>query len=90
MWSTLVKMKSPKDDLSGKEEKHFIPAKTLMDMNRIEFDKFMNEHELSYDYYLNGYTYWKKPIVCKHEWVEYIGFTDRYNYCTKCDLKDRK
>jgi hypothetical protein len=83
-------MKSPKENLSGKEEKNFISSKALMDMTRVEFDKFMNEHEVSYDFYLNGYTYWKKQTKCNHEWVEYIGFTERYDYCKKCDLKDRK
>ena len=24
---------------------------------------------------------------CKHEWKEYIGFTDKYWYCDNCDKK---
>ena len=27
-------------------------------------------------------------IKCSHDWKEYIGFTERYNYCTKCDTKE--
>ena len=25
---------------------------------------------------------------CNHEMVEYIGFTEVYHFCTKCDQKD--
>jgi hypothetical protein len=25
--------------------------------------------------------------VCTHEWKEYEGITQRYNYCIKCDIK---
>jgi hypothetical protein len=25
---------------------------------------------------------------CKHESAEYVGFTQRYAYCKKCDAKD--
>jgi hypothetical protein len=28
-----------------------------------------------------------KPKHCWHEWKEYIGFTERYWYCEKCDNK---
>lgn len=27
-------------------------------------------------------------LDCHHEWKEYIGFTQRYNYCVKCDKKE--
>lgn len=26
---------------------------------------------------------------CIHQWKEYIGFTDRYYYCTLCDEKNK-
>lgn len=26
---------------------------------------------------------------CQHQFNEYIGFTDRYNYCTRCDEKEK-
>jgi len=29
-----------------------------------------------------------KITSCSHEWVPYEGFTQRYNYCKKCDIKD--
>lgn len=29
-------------------------------------------------------------IKCTHEWKEYIGFTERYKYCTKCDSKENQ
>lgn len=29
-------------------------------------------------------------IKCSHHWKEYIGFTERYKYCTKCDSKDNQ
>lgn len=29
-------------------------------------------------------------IKCSHDWKEYIGFTERYNYCTKCDNKENQ
>jgi hypothetical protein len=29
-------------------------------------------------------------IKCSHDWKEYIGFTERYNYCTKCDTKENQ
>lgn len=25
--------------------------------------------------------------VCLHDWQHYHGFTERYDYCSKCDLK---
>lgn len=27
--------------------------------------------------------------VCFHDWKDYIGFTERYKYCSKCDQKDK-
>lgn len=27
---------------------------------------------------------------CEHNWVEYVGFTDRFTYCSKCDKKDKQ
>lgn len=27
---------------------------------------------------------------CSHEWKEYIGFTDKYWFCTKCDKKSKE
>lgn len=29
-------------------------------------------------------------VECAHDWKEYIGFTERYNYCTKCDTKENQ
>jgi hypothetical protein len=29
-------------------------------------------------------------IKCSHDWKEYIGFTERYKYCTKCDNKENQ
>lgn len=26
--------------------------------------------------------------TCEHEWKQYVGLTESYNYCNKCDLKD--
>jgi len=26
---------------------------------------------------------------CAHTWKAYIGFNDSYNYCTKCDAKEK-
>lgn len=26
-----------------------------------------------------------KIELCNHEWKEYIGFTDKFSYCVKCD-----
>lgn len=28
------------------------------------------------------------PAGCQHEWKEYVGLVEKYNYCTKCDAKD--
>ncbi len=25
--------------------------------------------------------------ACSHDWKEYVGFTQKYDYCTKCDEK---
>lgn len=25
---------------------------------------------------------------CRHEMVQYVGFTETYHFCTKCDKKD--
>lgn len=27
-------------------------------------------------------------LGCNHEWKEYVGFTQKYNYCIKCDEKN--
>lgn len=34
--------------------------------------------------------YDSKKIVteCNHLWKEYLGFTEKYFYCTKCDKKE--
>ena len=29
-----------------------------------------------------------KAHSCSHEWKKYEGFTEVYNYCTKCDVKE--
>jgi len=31
-----------------------------------------------------------KQKHCWHEWKEYIGFTERYWYCEKCDNKSQE
>ena len=31
-----------------------------------------------------------KPKHCWHEWKEYVGFTERYWYCEKCDNKSQE
>ena len=28
-----------------------------------------------------------EPTGCRHEWKLYQGFTDTYNYCSKCNVK---
>jgi hypothetical protein len=28
--------------------------------------------------------------VCSHQWVEYLGFTEHYWFCKKCDKKSRE
>lgn len=28
-----------------------------------------------------------KNSICFHSWKQYQGFTENYDYCTKCDLK---
>lgn len=28
-----------------------------------------------------------KLKACKHEWIDYNGFTDRYKYCQHCGEK---
>ena len=28
-------------------------------------------------------------IACEHEWRQYFGFNDSYDYCSKCDQKRR-
>ena len=38
----------------------------------------------------NSTTQLMTEIKCSHDWKEYIGFTERYNYCTKCDSKDNQ
>lgn len=32
----------------------------------------------------------KKNKLCLHDWKEYIGFTERYWYCEKCDAKSEE
>lgn len=39
------------------------------------------------DPYDEEMTWAGKPKSCKHEWTEYVGFTQRYEFCTKCDEK---
>jgi hypothetical protein len=31
-----------------------------------------------------------KPKHCWHDWKEYLGFTERYWYCEKCDEKSKE
>jgi len=28
-------------------------------------------------------------VECIHEWKKYEGFTDVFDYCVKCDIKNR-
>lgn len=32
----------------------------------------------------------KKTINCWHDWKEYVGFTEKYWYCEKCDNKSEE
>ena len=34
-----------------------------------------------------GETLTEKSTNCFHEWVEYVGFTNKFTYCVKCDKK---
>ncbi len=31
----------------------------------------------------------KPETGCAHDWKNYLGFTESYKYCTKCNEKDR-
>jgi hypothetical protein len=58
------------------------------DDNKIYFDYLVEGGMISSDagsYY--GDTYVE---FCIHDWVKYEGFTEMYNYCSKCDLKDKQ
>jgi hypothetical protein len=38
----------------------------------------------------SDFPYWQTPTadeVCSHTWKNYVGFTETYEYCTKCDMK---
>ena len=41
--------------------------------------------DITYQYQPEHY-----EIKCSHDWKEYIGFTERYNYCSKCDVKENQ
>ncbi len=70
-------------------------AITLVSLPGMVIDKVFVE---KYQYPLNGG--WDKvdqgfelkldnSICMNHDWVEYIGFTEVYKYCKKCDKKDK-
>jgi hypothetical protein len=40
--------------------------------------------EMGGDFSISG----TESVNCNHEWIPYEGFTQRYNYCKKCDIKD--
>lgn len=47
-------------------------------------------HNISGDIELFEAVYQKpRAVACYHEWKEYIGFTDKYYYCTKCNEKQK-
>lgn len=29
----------------------------------------------------------EKPSICKHEWKDYLGLSESFKYCIKCDEK---
>lgn len=29
------------------------------------------------------------PDACEHTYIKYVGLTESYNYCSKCDYKDK-
>lgn len=31
---------------------------------------------------------WKREYGCQHTWSEYVGITEAYKFCTKCDTKE--
>ena len=47
------------------------------------------EFQLSFEeYVVHGNIFFYPPNnECNHEWKEYEGITQKYNYCVKCDIK---
>ena len=37
-----------------------------------------------------AYAYTHGPQACQHEWKKYVGFTQVYDYCAKCDEKKKE
>lgn len=47
----------------------------------------MGMYDYYYDEYQKTHNNSKTQEACWHTWKEYIGFTEKYKFCTKCDLK---
>lgn len=48
---------------------------TLPECSKVDTDKLFDSGNASF------------KIECFHDWKEYIGFTESFKYCTKCDKK---
>jgi hypothetical protein len=57
------------------------------------------DNEMYFDYLVEGGMISTDPTAycsgievqfCIHDWVKYEGFNEMYDYCSKCDLKDKK
>lgn len=63
----------------------FITHSTVLDIKLFnitrEFyiDKIIDIEDFKREYYLS--------TECRHDFVPYIGFTEKYEFCKKCNLK---
>jgi hypothetical protein len=49
---------------------------------------YLDGKQVSYEEFING----ARRIVdsegaCDHDWKDYVGFTNRFTYCEKCNCK---
>lgn len=51
----------------------------------VEFQKRLLGHFADACIYGTGTM--KVSAECEHEWKQYVGFTDAYDFCGKCDKK---
>lgn len=70
-------------------DKQWLFFKSVSDSYNLYYFRPMLEH-----YLLNSlFTVEEAPLVelgaCKHTWQKYTGLTDIYNYCTRCDEKEK-
>jgi len=66
--------------------KSVMDLKYLLQSDYIILDGFRTTKDIIQEHYANI----KAGMVCIHEFKDYVGLTETYKYCVKCDEKEKQ